>query len=110
MMPGDLVKLPARLKDALGKVPDEKASLDIIQWATGAQLLVKADDAEEIRELEAFLGCTREEAVNHFVEDSCCSDDLPEYGGGRGTSKERLAALRKLWRTYERARVEDGHG
>ena len=110
MMPDNLVELPAKLKAALEEMPGERASIDVIRWATAAYLLVRADDAEEIRELETFVGCTQEEAVTHYVEYSCWSDDMREYSGGKGTPQERLAVLRALWEASERGGAEDGHG
>ena len=75
--------------------------LTAVQWATGAKRLVEMDDEEDIRQLEALLGCTQEEAVNHFIEGSCCGEDLPEFCDGKGTPQARLMALRALWRSYE---------
>jgi hypothetical protein len=80
----------------------EQSQRSVVEWAAAAQGLVLSDDAKEIRRLEKRLGCSREEAVDYFVEDSCCSDDLPEYVGNKGTRQERLTALRALWRTYRK--------
>lgn len=75
-------------------------SLTAIEWSAAAQELVRSYNAEEISELETLLGCTRDEAVSHFVEESCCSDDLPDFVGGKGTPEDRRYALLALWKDY----------
>jgi hypothetical protein len=77
------------------------SGLTVLQWTTEARNLVVADDRYEIRRLDNMLQCTQDEAVNHFVEDSCWADDMPEFSGGKGTPRERRSALRALWRAAE---------
>ncbi len=84
-------------------MPNHRVNFTAAQWAIGAQMLVETDDPDAIRQFEIELGCSQEEAVNHFIEASCCSDDLPGFVGGRGTPQQRLAALRALWREYSGA-------
>jgi hypothetical protein len=66
-----------------------------------AQRLVEADEPAEITRLEKLLECSQDEAVTHFIENSCCGEDLPQYIGGKGLPKGRLTALRALWKRYE---------
>lgn len=68
------------------------------QWIEEMRKLVCADDPAKISRLEALLGCTQEEAVDHFVEVSCWGYDLPGFRGSRGTPQERRAAVRAAWR------------
>jgi hypothetical protein len=75
--------------------------LAALHWTTAGQRLVKAVDREEVARLERLLNCTQEEAVNHYIEESCCPEDLPHLAGGRGTPAERRAALRVLWRHHQ---------
>jgi hypothetical protein len=82
-------------------MPSELVRLTVVEWTTEAQNLVKADDPAEIRRLETMLECTQEEAVNHFIEETCWRLDMPEFCDGRGTPEERLAALRALWGAAE---------
>ncbi len=70
-------------------------------WEIAAQQLVRCDDPQEMRRLESLLKMTREEAVDHYIEDSLCTRDLPRHYGGKGTAAERRAALRALWQSYE---------
>ena len=56
--------------------------------------LVLADDAAEITRLEEMAQATQAEAVDHFIERSCWSLDVPAFVGGKGTAAERRAALR----------------
>jgi hypothetical protein len=79
----------------------EPDRLTVVEWTTEAQNLVKADDPAEIGRLETILECTQEEAVRHFVEESCWGHDMPEFRGGRGTPQGRIAALRALWQAAE---------
>jgi hypothetical protein len=75
--------------------------MDVQELAGYMQELVKCDDPAEVARIETLIGMKQADAVNHFVEDSCCSDDLPAFQGGQGTASERLSALRDLWRSYE---------
>src|SRR5262245_26314709 len=83
----------------LGAASTTTTVVSVVDWMT-AQALVLSDDAIEIKRLETLIGCSQDELVNHYIEKSCYSDDLPEYVGGKSTPQERLDALRALWRTY----------
>jgi len=65
--------------------------------------LILADDPAEIAEIEAAYGRTQAEAVEDFIEASCWSDAVPELVGGKGTPRERLDALRAVYRREEYA-------
>lgn len=69
--------------------------------------LILTDNPAEIARLEAELEGTQAEAVNEMIEDSCWSDDLPKFVGGKGTAAERRSALRKA---YLANRTSLGHG
>jgi hypothetical protein len=76
-------------------------SLTVVEWAATANQLVMCDDPKEIRRLEMLCECTQDEAVSHFIEGTCWSEDFPEFWGGKGTPKERRTALRAAWRAVE---------
>lgn len=78
-------------------MPSELVRHTVVEWTTEAQNLVKADDPAEILGLETILECTQEEAVNHFIEETCWRLDMPEFRGGRGTPRDRRSALLALW-------------
>jgi hypothetical protein len=88
-------------------MPRELAGKTVVEWTTLAQALVLSNDAKETLRLEKLLGCTQAESVNHFVQDSCCSDDMPEDCGGGGRPHDRRAALRALWLAYAKEEGTD---
>ena len=51
--------------------------------------------------LEMLCECTQDEAVSHFIEGTCWSEDFSEFWGGKGTPKKRRTALRAAWRAME---------
>lgn len=59
--------------------------------------LILSDDPAEIAEIEAAYGMTQAEVVDRFIENSCWSVDVPEFVGGKGTPRERRAALRAAY-------------
>jgi hypothetical protein len=66
-----------------------------IEWRPATMWrLILSDDPTEIARLETELEGTQAEAVDHFIERSCWSLDLPEFVGGKGSPAERRAALR----------------
>jgi hypothetical protein len=77
-------------------MPNELA--EAFQWIETMRKLVDANNLAEIQRLETLLGCTQDEAVNHFVEISSWGFEVPEFHGGRGTPQERRAAMRAAWR------------
>jgi hypothetical protein len=85
----------------ISKPTGAAAMTSITELWKQTQELVRADDPAEIQRLEALTGTTQADAVNGFIEESCCSEDLPQWTGGKGTPAERLDALRTLWREYE---------
>jgi hypothetical protein len=70
----------------------------VAEWAGYAILLVEADEPARIRMLEKLAGCTQEEAVTHFIEQSCWADDMAEFSRGKGTAEQRRFSLRTAWR------------
>jgi hypothetical protein len=46
----------------------------------------------------ALLEGTQTEAVDEFIEQSCWSEDVPRFVGGKGTPAERREALRAAYR------------
>jgi hypothetical protein len=104
-----VTRLSGKDRSEGGVKSEESNPLTTELWAVEAQRLVKADDPAEIARMQAVLKCTQDEAVNHFLERSCCSEDLPDFVGGKGTPQERRSALRALWRAYEHAGAEKGY-
>lgn len=62
--------------------------------------LILADDPEQIVKLGALAGATQTEAVDHFIEHSYWSEDVPAFAGGKGTPTERRAALLAAYRAH----------
>jgi hypothetical protein len=79
-------------------MPSDPTSLTVVEWVTAANKLVMCDDPTEIRRLETLCDCTQDEAVSHFIEGTCWTEDFPEFWGGKGTPHERISALRAAWR------------
>lgn len=64
--------------------------------------LILADDPAEIARFEQIAGVTQTEVVDRMIERSCWSVDVSAFVGGRGTSAQRLAALRAAYADQER--------
>ena len=64
--------------------------------------LVFADDPDVIGRLEIELETSRLAAVDGLIERSCWSEDLPQLVGGKGSTAERLAALRAAHRQQKK--------
>jgi hypothetical protein len=76
------------------------------EYFAARQWLLLTDDPAEIAALEAFTGETQSEVVDDFVENTCWSNNLPQYVGGRGTPTERKQALRAAFIAAEEQNSE----
>jgi hypothetical protein len=72
--------------------------MSVSEFAKISWQLIFADEPKGIAELEAELEAPRAEIVDWLIEETCWSDDLPSFVGHKGTSLERLAALRDAYR------------
>jgi len=72
--------------------------MSVSEFAKISWQLILADDPRRIAKLEAKLEAPRTEIVDWLIEETCWSDDLPSLVGHKGTSLERLAALRDVYR------------
>jgi len=86
---------PARSQIPRGEMSD---NMTMAEWAAMLWQLIFADDPAEITRLEALLEGTQTEAVDEFIEQSCWSEDVPRFVGGKGTAAERREALRAAYR------------
>jgi hypothetical protein len=69
--------------------------------------LIFTDKPADIAPLEAELENTQSAAVDFMIEETCWSDDVPQFVGGKGTPAERRTALRKAFLAN---RTAPGHG
>jgi hypothetical protein len=60
-------------------------------------LLIFADDPADRGRLEAELEGTPAEAVDEMIEQSCWTQDVPDFVGGKGTAQQRLIGLRAAY-------------
>jgi hypothetical protein len=71
----------------------EQISSRILPEFAARWCLVLAEDPADIAILEAITCMSQAEAVDSFIEESCWSEELPEFVGGKRSPGDRRAAL-----------------
>jgi len=59
--------------------------------------LIFTDNPADIARLQTELDGTQAEAVDFMIEETCWSEDVPQFVGGKGTAPERRKALRTAY-------------
>ena len=90
--PNETILYPAELPSA------DPACQQVAHVPSPDWLLILCDDPDQLPALETAAGMSQAEAVDSYLEESCWSQDVPQFVGRRGSPEQRRAALAAAYR------------